>query len=105
MYIELLRKILQGENPGHGKNGYYLASPGSIAVSLSIHQKREMDCKMTYDRTRQWDDLYAAMATALLRRGVITDDAVVMADDEGLEAMGAGLGCPAALVPLMLGGK
>lgn len=83
MYIELLRKILQGENPGHGKNGYYLASPGSIA----------------------WDDLYAAMATALLRRGVITDDAVVMADDEGLEAMGAGLGCPAALVPLMLGGK
>ncbi|KAI1198507.1 hypothetical protein F5X97DRAFT_299343 [Nemania serpens] len=83
MYIELLRKILKGENASHGKNGYYLASAGSVA----------------------WDDLYAAMATALLKRGVITDDTVVKANDDELEAMGQGLGCPAALVPLMLGGK
>ncbi|KAI1175575.1 hypothetical protein F4777DRAFT_322778 [Nemania sp. FL0916] len=83
MYLELMRKILAGENPGHGKNGYYLAASGSLA----------------------WDDIYAAIATALAKRGVITDDTVVMANDENLEAMGKGLGCPVAKVSLMLGGN
>ncbi|KAH8161917.1 hypothetical protein CIB48_g6327 [Xylaria polymorpha] len=83
LYLELLRKILAGENPGYGKNGYYLASPGSVA----------------------WDDIYAAMASALAKRNVVADDTVVAANDQNLEAMGKGLGCPGALVPLMLGGK
>ncbi|RYC61902.1 hypothetical protein CHU98_g4303 [Xylaria longipes] len=83
LYLDLLRKILTGENPGYGKNGYYLASPGSVA----------------------WDDLYAAMALALAKRNVIADDTVVSANDQNLEAMGQGLGCPGALVSLMLGGN
>lgn len=45
------------------------------------------------------------MAAALLKRGVITNDTVVNANDEELEAMSKGLGCPASLVPLMIGGK
>ncbi|EMR67909.1 putative nad dependent epimerase dehydratase family protein [Eutypa lata UCREL1] len=83
LYIELLRKILAGENPDHGKNGYYLASSGSVA----------------------WDDLYAAMAKSLARRGVITDESVALADDEALEKMGTGLGAPKDYVPWQLGGK
>ncbi|KAI0468504.1 hypothetical protein F4859DRAFT_517057 [Xylaria cf. heliscus] len=83
LYLDLLRKILTGENPGHGKNGYYLASPGSVA----------------------WDDLYAAIASALVKRDVIADDTVVSANDQNLEAMGKGLGCPRDMVPLMLGGN
>ncbi|KAJ8106473.1 hypothetical protein ONZ43_g7053 [Nemania bipapillata] len=82
LYIELMRKILSGENPGHGKKGYYLAASGSVA----------------------WDDLYAAMATALAKRGIINDETIVMANDENLEAMGKGLGCPAPFVEVMLGG-
>lgn len=105
MYIELLRKILKGENASHGKNGYYLASAGSVAVSLNSPKKEKWSSRWAYGEIRQWDDLYAAMATALLKRGVITDDTVVKANDDELEAMGQGLGCPAALVPLMLGGK
>ncbi|GAP85339.1 putative NAD dependent epimerase dehydratase family protein [Rosellinia necatrix] len=83
VYLELMRKILVGANPSYGPNGYYLASPGSVA----------------------WDDIYAAMATALAKRNIITDDTVVLADDTALEAMGKALGCPASRVPVMVGGK
>ncbi|KAI1128684.1 hypothetical protein F5Y10DRAFT_240013 [Nemania abortiva] len=83
LYLDLMRKILAGENPGYGKNGYYLASPGSVA----------------------WDDLYDAMAAALKKRTVVTDDTVAIADDQTIEAMGKALGCPGALVPVMVGGK
>ncbi|KAI1424525.1 hypothetical protein F5Y12DRAFT_448524 [Xylaria sp. FL1777] len=82
LYLALLHKILAGENPGYGKNGYYLASSGSVA----------------------WDDLYAGMATALKKRNVIHDDTVVTADDQNLEAMAQGLECPKDLVSLRLGG-
>ncbi|KAI1374350.1 NAD(P)-binding protein [Hypoxylon crocopeplum] len=83
MYIELLRKILAGENPSHGKNGYYLASPGSVA----------------------WDDMYTAVAAALAKRSVIGDELVVSADEQILERMGAAIGYPKEFVPLQLGGK
>ncbi|TGJ85267.1 hypothetical protein E0Z10_g3514 [Xylaria hypoxylon] len=83
MYLELMHKILADENPSYGQNGYYLASPGSVA----------------------WDDLYAAIAAALAKRNVIADDTVVTAKGQDLEAMGKGLGCPAELVSLMLGGN
>ncbi|KAI8957598.1 NAD(P)-binding protein [Daldinia sp. FL1419] len=83
VYIELLRKILADENPSHGKNGYYLAASGSVT----------------------WDDLYDAVATALVKRGVIVDDSVALASDETLERMGAALGFPKEMVPVQLGGK
>lgn len=83
MYLEILGKILNGEDPGHGKDGYFLASPGSVA----------------------WDDLYAAFATALAKRGLVSDDSVVPADQEVLQRMGDALECPPELVPVMLGGR
>ena len=74
--------MLAGENPGHGRQGYYLASPGSVA----------------------WADLYAAMATGLAKRRVIDDGAVVPASDQVLDKMAAALGCPKEMVALQLGG-
>ncbi|KAI1205596.1 NAD(P)-binding protein [Annulohypoxylon truncatum] len=83
LYIELLRKILIDGNPSHGKNGYYLASSGSIA----------------------WDDLYSAAGSALAKRGVVSSGEVEMADDQIMEEMGAALGAPKEFVPLQLGGR
>ncbi|KAI1761319.1 hypothetical protein GGR53DRAFT_506140 [Hypoxylon sp. FL1150] len=88
LYIELLRKILSGDNPGYGKNGYYLASSGSVS----------------------WNDLYAAMATALAKRNVIEDDSVVAASDENIEEMAKALKCPQQFLPkewvkMSIGGK
>ncbi|KAI1774203.1 hypothetical protein F4818DRAFT_419226 [Hypoxylon cercidicola] len=88
LYIELLRKILSGGNPGHGKNGYYLASSGSVS----------------------WDALYAAMGTALAKRNLIENDSIVMASDENIEGLAKALGCPQQFSPkewveLSLGGK
>ncbi|KAF1970115.1 NAD(P)-binding protein [Bimuria novae-zelandiae CBS 107.79] len=82
LYLEMLRGILEERDIGHGKNGYFLASPGSVA----------------------WDDIYTAMAKALKKRGVIGDEEIQMADRDDLAKMGEGLDCPADFVPLMLGG-
>ncbi|KAI1612623.1 hypothetical protein EDD37DRAFT_314338 [Exophiala viscosa] len=82
LYLALLRQILLDKSPDSGKNGYYLASPGSIA----------------------WEDLYASIAASLAKRGVIADAKVEEATDEALTGMGAALGCPKELVPLQLGG-
>ena len=73
---------MAGENPGYGKNGYYLASPGSVA----------------------WDDLYGAMGTALLRHKLVDDDTVIPASEEDVEAMAAALGVPKEFVGVSLGG-
>ncbi|KAI1822924.1 hypothetical protein F4861DRAFT_358681 [Xylaria intraflava] len=83
LYLELARRILAGDNPSHGKNGFYLASPGSVA----------------------WDDLYAAIAASLAKRGLVVDDEVVPADEQNLKDMGAALGCPPNLVSLHIGGR
>ncbi|KAH8681749.1 hypothetical protein BX600DRAFT_447245 [Xylariales sp. PMI_506] len=83
LYLTLLRAILDGSNPDYGRNGYYLASPGSVA----------------------WDDLYAATAEALTKRGVVENAEVYQADSQALEAMGAALGCPPDMVVVMLAGK
>lgn len=82
LYIEILRGILEGRDIGHGENGYFLASPGSVA----------------------WDDIYAAMAKALKKRGVIDDETIKKADQETMEKMGEGMECPAEFVPMQLGG-
>ncbi|EFX03662.1 NAD dependent epimerase dehydratase family protein [Grosmannia clavigera kw1407] len=82
LYFHLLRAILAEENPDYGKNGYYLASPGSVA----------------------WQDIYVAMAAALARWGIVDDASVKTADETALANVGAALGQPAELVRLMLGG-
>ncbi|KAJ6467825.1 hypothetical protein C8R45DRAFT_1063968 [Mycena sanguinolenta] len=87
LYLQLLRKILAGEEVPHGKNGYYLASSGSIV----------------------WEELYVAMEVALAKRNVVGDAAVVPVlgneDSQILERMGAALGCPKEFVPVQLGGN
>lgn len=82
LYLEILRTVLNGEDPGHGKNGYFLASSGSVA----------------------WDDIYTAFAASLARHNIVGDDSVVPANDKIMESMGEALGCPAAFVPVQLGG-
>lgn len=82
LYIEILRGILEGRDIGHGKNGYFLASSGSVA----------------------WEDIYAAMAKALKKRGAVDDESIGMADEKVMEKMGEGLECPGPFVPMQLGG-
>lgn len=83
LYVEILRAILAGKDLGHGKAGYFLASPGSVA----------------------WDDLYTAIAAALAKRNRIGDNTVVPANDSILEQIGEALGCPAQFVPVQIGGR
>jgi hypothetical protein len=45
------------------------------------------------------------MAIALAKRGVISDETVVTATEQDIEAMAKGLGCAAASVPIMVGGE
>jgi len=73
---------LANENPGEGRQGYYLAASGSVA----------------------WADLYAAMAKGLAKRGAIDNDSVTPASDQALGNMALALGCPKELVALQLGG-
>lgn len=80
--MTLLRGIVSGQNPGYGKNGYYLAASGSVA----------------------WDDIYSAMARSLAGRGVVGDPEVAPADANTLEKLGAALGCPAEMVAVQMGG-
>lgn len=82
LYIAILAKILNEESIDHGRNGYYLASPGSIA----------------------WTDLYKQMAKALAKRRVIDDDTVHEVSDESLEEAAKALGCPKGVVPVQMGG-
>lgn len=83
LYLALLKAVLNNENPGHGKKGYYLASPGSVV----------------------WDDLYAAFAAALVKRGVIEHEEVVPADDGALEKMAVGLETTKEMVEVFMAGK
>lgn len=82
LYIELLRNILAENNPGHGKEGYYLASSGRVA----------------------WIDIYTAMAKALASCQIVGSSEVKKADDMALSKMAEGLGCPKELVAVQTGG-
>ncbi|KAK5991928.1 hypothetical protein PT974_05318 [Cladobotryum mycophilum] len=83
LYIAILRTILAGGDPGHGKNGYFLAASGSVA----------------------WDDIYTSIAVAMKKRGIIQDSNIRLANDEILEKIGVALGSSKQYVPLQLGGS
>ncbi|RHZ55766.1 uncharacterized protein CDV56_107378 [Aspergillus thermomutatus] len=83
LYIEILRKILSYDAIPHGRNGYYLPSSGRVA----------------------WKDVYASIATALFKRGLLKDSAVHPADDGILATMAAALDSPKEMVLLQLGGE
>lgn len=82
LFLDILRRILEGEDVGYGKNGFFLASPGSVA----------------------WDDLYAAIGKGLKTRGLVDDEEVREADESILSRMGEALGCGKELVGVQLGG-
>lgn len=81
--MALLQNILSSEDIAHGKNGYYLASSGSVA----------------------WTELYTAIATALAKRRIIDDEAVRNVDDAALQKMAQALDCPKEFVALQIGGR
>jgi hypothetical protein len=83
--LSLLEHILSGSDPGHDEQGYYLASPGSVA----------------------WDDIYSAMAKELKKRGLVDDETVhdASSDEVVLKKMGEALDCPPDFVAVQLGGK
>lgn len=83
LYEAILAKILAGEDIGHNKNGYYLASAGCIA----------------------WTKIYEAMAEPLAKRGVIDDANVRELNEEALEQIGQALCCGKEVVPIQMGGK
>jgi len=83
LYLELLRAIVSGKEPGYGKNGYYLAASGSVAL----------------------DDLYSSIAKALVKRKEVDNDEMKMADVRTLQKMGDALGVSKEFVPVQLGGK
>ncbi|KAJ4253747.1 hypothetical protein NW762_010141 [Fusarium torreyae] len=83
LYIQILRTILSGHDPGHGKYGYYLASSGSVP----------------------WNDIYNAFAKALAGRGVVDDAEVHDTNDEVLQKMANALDCPKDFVAPQLGGR
>jgi hypothetical protein len=70
LYFFLLQRMLDGKEIPHGKRGYYLCSPGQVA----------------------WQDIYAALAKALYKKGIIDSPELTPADDDVLEKMGPALG-------------
>jgi len=82
LYTTLLRKILNEEEIGHNRDGYYLASPGVVA----------------------WSDIYKHMGEALAKRGVIDDDTLHEASDSSLEEAAKALNCSKDWVPVEMGG-
>lgn len=67
----------------HGRNGYYLASPGSVA----------------------WNDIYAAAAPSLAARGVIDSPHVGEYSDEWVEKAAKVLDCSKEMVSFQMGGR
>jgi hypothetical protein len=83
LYVEILRKILSSDDIPHGQNGYYLPSSGRVA----------------------WKDVYASIATALFKRGLLEASAVHPADEDILGDMAAALDSPKEMVVVQLGGE
>lgn len=83
LFLSILRAILSGENPSHGKDGFYLAASGLV----------------------KWHDLYRAFSKRLLERGVIDDDTITPADDAALEQMATVLKGVKSFVPAEIGGR
>ncbi|KAE8377600.1 hypothetical protein BDV26DRAFT_281763 [Aspergillus bertholletiae] len=83
LYLQILRHILQGNEIGYNRNGFFLAASGSVA----------------------WKDIYSAFAEALAKRSVVGDNKVEEADEAALGRMAEGLGVDPSIVPFQVGGK
>lgn len=74
--------MLLNEDIPNGRTGYYLPSSGFIA----------------------WSDIYAVVAKALAKRGVVDSGEVAEVSQESLERAAKALGCGIELVPFQTGG-
>ncbi|PYH48098.1 uncharacterized protein BP01DRAFT_334592 [Aspergillus saccharolyticus JOP 1030-1] len=83
LYLQILRKILSGDEIGCGKKGFFLAASGNLP----------------------WNDVYDAIARALAKRSVIDDELVLDASEPVLARMGEALGVAPSAVPVVLGGN
>lgn len=83
LYFALLNAILTNKNPGHSKNGFYLASSGKVS----------------------WHDIYAGIAKALARRGVIADERVKLMNDTALEKIAKAQNVSPSSVIVKIGGR
>lgn len=83
LYAKLLECMLQGKDINHNQNGYYLASSGTVA----------------------WADIYASMAKALAKRGVVDSATVEDISEESLDISAKVLGCSKEFVPFQMGGR
>ncbi|KAF4555483.1 Hypothetical protein D9617_2g054440 [Elsinoe fawcettii] len=83
LYIALLSAILDGGSPGHGRNGFYLASSGSVI----------------------WDDLYDAMARSLAKKGIVKEPTVKLANSGDKDKIASALGVPVERVEFNFSGK
>lgn len=82
LYLELLRKIIEGADIPFGQQGYYLASSGTV----------------------RWANIYAAMAKSLHKRGIVDSPHVGECSDQALSEMAVALNCPKEWVPVQMGG-
>ncbi|KAG8627727.1 hypothetical protein KVT40_003600 [Elsinoe batatas] len=83
LYIALLRGILEGRDIDSGKDGYYLASSGVVV----------------------WDDLYDAMAKALVTQGIVKDASVKLASEIERGQIAKALGVPEERVEFNFSGR
>ncbi|KAK6443063.1 hypothetical protein LTR95_000778 [Oleoguttula sp. CCFEE 5521] len=82
LYAHLLSRMATGKDIGYNKNGYYMAAAGSLP----------------------WVDIYAAMAKALAKRGVVDSPEVGDVSDDALEKVAQAMKCPKVFVPVSMGG-
>lgn len=83
LYIQILRKLLDGDAIPKGRNGFYIATPGSV----------------------KWLDVYIAIAASLAKKGVTRTADVGEFDEAILGRMAGALGVETKDVPLMMSGK
>ncbi|KAJ5096722.1 NAD(P)-binding protein [Penicillium angulare] len=83
LYFALLNAILSDKSPHHGKDGFYLASSGKIA----------------------WHDIYAGIAKALARRGIIKSPEAELMNDTALEKIASAQNVSPSSVIVKIGGR
>ncbi|KAG7128535.1 hypothetical protein HYQ45_011880 [Verticillium longisporum] len=83
LYTTLVKAILRDDKPGHGKYGYYLASSGRVF----------------------WDEIYASIAKALVKRNIIKDATVRPAADGALKKMAEALNVEPSSVVVKISGE
>lgn len=79
----MIKAIVTDQNPDYGQQGYYLASSGKVL----------------------WDDIYASIAKALKKRGVISSCKVENMTDEALTKIAAAQGVDTPSVRVKMAGR